>query len=148
MGQTPRTGAISEFREEDGNSSRFEHSDGENSMYNYGTDDDECKNNSYYRKKDEHRIENKNVNENPLGINSSVAFGSNDWDDFEQEAGTVDLASFMLDASVMRQRGQVGSDLQENANGLDLFPIGFSSSTEPQLVEKVKDIPVATYPEE
>ncbi|OMO67614.1 Ribosomal protein S15 [Corchorus olitorius] len=137
-----------EFREEDGNSSRFEHSDGENSMYNYGTDDDECKNNSYYRKKDEHRIENKNVNENPLGINSSVAFGSNDWDDFEQEAGTVDLASFMLDASVMRQRGQVGSELQENVNGLDLFPIGFSSSAEPQLVEKVKDIPVATYQEE
>ncbi|XWS50944.1 hypothetical protein CRYUN_Cryun12cG0134500 [Craigia yunnanensis] len=131
--------------EEDGNSLRYEHSEGDDSMYNYGTDDDECRSHSYYRKKDKTENENKNVNENPLGINSSVAFGANDWDDFEQEAGTGDLASFMLDASVAREKVHGKDELQENVNTFGVFPIGFSSSGEPELVEEVKEIPVASY---
>ncbi|XP_022726370.1 uncharacterized protein LOC111282515 isoform X2 [Durio zibethinus] len=135
-----------QLREEDGNSSRYEHSEGEDSMYNYGTDDDECKNNSYYRKK--YKNENENVCENPLVINSSVAFGANDWDDFEQEAGMADLASFMLlDASVAKERVQVRDESQEHINTFGVFPIGFSSSGEPELVEEAKDIPMASYQE-
>ncbi|KAK6249515.1 hypothetical protein SCA6_003520 [Theobroma cacao] len=139
---------VSELREEDGNSSRYEHSEGEDSMYNYGMDDDECRNNSYYRKKDNDEYDTKNVNENPLGINSSVAFGSNDWDDFEQEAGTTDLASFMLDATAAREKVQGGNELQKNVNSFGEFPIGLLSSVESELVEEVKDIPVASFQEQ
>ncbi|XP_022736439.1 uncharacterized protein LOC111289560 isoform X2 [Durio zibethinus] len=133
-----------ELREEDGNSSRYEHSEGEDSMYNHGTDDDEFRNNYYYyyRKKDTNENESKNVNENPLGINSSVTFGANDWDDFELEAGSDDLTSFVLDASITREKLQGRDELQENVG---VFPIYFSSSGESKLVEEVKDIPVVSY---
>ncbi|KAK8599661.1 hypothetical protein V6N13_077573 [Hibiscus sabdariffa] len=128
-----------DLREEDGNSSRYEHSEGADSSYNYGTDDDECMNNSYYRKKED---ENKNVNENPLGIDSSVAFGASDWDDFEKEVGMGDLASFMLDAPIARKQVQGRDELQEIFDTSVVFPTGFSSSGEPKFVE-VKDISVA-----
>ncbi|XVF54094.1 hypothetical protein PTKIN_Ptkin05aG0153300 [Pterospermum kingtungense] len=126
---------------EDGCSLRSEHSEGEDSMYNYGTDDNDDEfrtKNSYYRNK--YEIENKNVNENPLGINSSVAFGSNDWDDFELEAGTGNLDW---------EKVQGRDELQENVNKFGLFPIGFSSSGEAELVEEeVKDIPLASCEEQ
>ncbi|XVE54972.1 hypothetical protein DITRI_Ditri03aG0124100 [Diplodiscus trichospermus] len=134
--------------EEDGNSLRYEHSEGEDSMYNYGSDDDGCRSNTYYRKMDRTENESKTVNENPLVINSSVAFGANDWDDFEQEAGAVDLASFMLDASAAREKVQGRDELQENVNTFGIAPIGFSSSGKMELVEEVKDIPVASYEEQ
>ncbi|KAH1075532.1 hypothetical protein J1N35_027860 [Gossypium stocksii] len=129
-----------DLREEDGNSSRYEHSEGEDSMSNYATNEDEFSNNPYYRKKEDD--ENKNVIENPLGINSSVAFGANDWDDFEQEADMGDLAAFMLDASVARKSFQGSDELQEKFNTFGAMPIGFPSSGESEFVE-VKDIPVA-----
>ncbi|MBA0564267.1 hypothetical protein Golob_009220, partial [Gossypium lobatum] len=129
-----------DLREEDGNSSRYEHSEGEDSMSNYGTNEDEFSNNPYYRKKEDD--ENKNMIENPLGINSSVAFGANDWDDFEQEAGMGDLAAFMLDASVARKSFQGSDKLQEEFNTFGAMAIGFPSSGESEFLE-VKDIPVA-----
>ncbi|MBA0593800.1 uncharacterized protein LOC105765731 [Gossypium raimondii] len=129
-----------DLREEDGNSSRYEHSEGEDSMSNYGTNEDEFSNNPYYRKKEDD--ENKNMIENPLGINSSVAFGANDWDDFEQEAGMGDLAAFMLDASVARKSFQGSDELQEEFNTFGAMAIGFPSSGESEFLE-VKDIPVA-----
>ncbi|KAB2054878.1 hypothetical protein ES319_A12G284700v1 [Gossypium barbadense] len=129
-----------DLKEEDGNSSRYEHSEGEDSMSNYGTNEDEFSNNPYYRKKEDD--ENKNMIENPLGINSSVAFGANDWDDFELEAGMGDLAAFMLDASVAGKSFQGSDELQEKFNTFGAMPIGFPSSGESEFVE-VKDIPVA-----
>ncbi|MBA0862853.1 hypothetical protein Goshw_013688 [Gossypium schwendimanii] len=129
-----------DLREEDGNSSRYEHSEGEDSMSNYGTNEDEFSNNPYYRKKEDD--ENKNMIENPLGINSSVAFGANDWDDFEQEAGMGDLAAFMLDASVARKSFQGSDELQEEFNTFGAMAIGFPSSGKSEFLE-VKDIPVA-----
>ncbi|KAG8476146.1 hypothetical protein CXB51_033125 [Gossypium anomalum] len=129
-----------DLKEEDGNSSRYEHSEGEDSMSNYGTNEDEFSNNPYYRKKEDD--ENTNMIENPLGINSSVAFGANDWDDFEQEAGMGDLAAFMLDASVARKSFQGSDELQEKFNTFGAMPIGFPSSGKSEFVE-VKDIPVA-----
>ncbi|TYG43196.1 hypothetical protein ES288_D12G318200v1 [Gossypium darwinii] len=129
-----------DLREEDGNSSRYEHSEGEDSMSNYGTNEDEFSNNPYYRKKEDD--DNKNMIENPLGINSSVAFGANDWDDFELEAGMGDLAAFMLDASVARKSFQGSDELQEEFNTFGAMAIGFPSSGESEFLE-VKDIPVA-----
>ncbi|GMJ06695.1 SORTING NEXIN 5 [Hibiscus trionum] len=128
-----------DLREGDGNSSRYEHSEGADSTYNYGTDDDECRNCSYYMKKED---ENKNVKDNPLGINSSVAFGASDWDDFEHEVGMSDLTSFTLDASIARKQVQGRDELQEIFYTSGVFPTGFLSSGEPEFVE-AKDISVA-----
>lgn len=128
------------LEDEDDNSSRCEHSEGEDSMYNYGTDDDRRRN-SYFPRKGE------NVNENPLLMNSSVAFGSNDWDDFELEVGTSGVVSQPLEMPPSTSGKLVleSEELQENVNGLAVFPIGFPTSGEPELLEEVKDIPVATY---
>ncbi|KAK4264349.1 hypothetical protein QN277_025543 [Acacia crassicarpa] len=68
-------------REQDRNSSNCEHSEGEDSIYNYGGDDDNkneyCPSRSIY-----HHQESKVQDENPLLMDSSVAFGSRDLDDF------------------------------------------------------------------
>lgn len=72
--------------EEDGTSLRYEHSEDEDSMYNYGSDE-EHRGKLYYPRNVGRVQEAKGENENPLFINSHVAFGSNDWDDFEQEVG-------------------------------------------------------------
>lgn len=83
--------------EEDGDSSRYEHSEGEDSMYNYGSDG-ECRDQFHVQRDVSYGREKRAENENPLLINSSVAFGSDDWDDFEQETeGSAMLASLTLD---------------------------------------------------
>ena len=83
--------------EEDGDSSRYEHSEGEDSMYNYGSDG-ECRDQFHVQRDVSYGREKRAENENPLLINSSVAFGSDDWDDFEQETeGSGMLASLTLD---------------------------------------------------
>ncbi|KAL4360363.1 hypothetical protein HN51_020755 [Arachis hypogaea] len=70
-------------RVEEGGLSDFEHSEGEDSMYNYGSDSsDGNRNESFVAKSVQYREELEARNENPLLINSSVAFGSNDLDDF------------------------------------------------------------------
>lgn len=138
------SGLDTELREEDGNSSRHEHSEGEDSMYNYGTDD-ECRDNSYHLRKGE--VVNSTMHENPLLINSSVAFGSKDWDDFEQEMGTSDLVSLALEMPTASGNVKDADDMQGTVNSLALFPIGFPTSRESQFVEEVKDIPVASYQE-
>ncbi|XP_021650647.2 uncharacterized protein LOC110642801 isoform X2 [Hevea brasiliensis] len=81
--------------EEDEISSRYEHSE-DDSMYGCGSDDENRKN--LYTQSSIQYSKNENVeNENPLLINSSVAFGSEDWDDFEQETGGGNLTSLTLD---------------------------------------------------
>ncbi|XP_050223940.1 uncharacterized protein LOC126673736 isoform X2 [Mercurialis annua] len=87
-------------REDDEMSSRYDNDDDEeedDSMY--GCDSDDGTRNSL----DAHRtliygLEEKvrAVNENPLLVNSSVAFGLDDWDDFEQETVGGTLASLTL----------------------------------------------------
>ncbi|KAF7838317.1 Pleckstrin likey domain-containing family M member 3 [Senna tora] len=79
--------------EEDGNSSFCEDSEGEDSMHNYGSDDDKKKDFCLSRSIHHHQ-ESKVQHENPLLINSSVAFGSDDLDDFlleNEENGQVSL---------------------------------------------------------
>ncbi|XP_008791191.2 uncharacterized protein LOC103708169 [Phoenix dactylifera] len=87
-------------------SSICEHSGGEDSMLDSGTDDEgsgrillHAKHSSYHAK------ETKDNNENPLVMNSSVAFGSDDWDEFMQETGDDGLTSlsFCGDQPTWRQ---------------------------------------------
>ncbi|CAN1179686.1 Pleckstrin homology domain-containing family M member 3 [Linum perenne] len=83
--------------EEDGLSCTNGHSeDDDDSMYGCGSDDENRKN-LYIQGKIQY---SKNVtieNNNPLRINSSVAFGSDDFDDFEQETIGGNLTSLTLD---------------------------------------------------
>ncbi|XP_042041786.1 uncharacterized protein LOC121787191 [Salvia splendens] len=67
-------------------SSRCEHSEGEDSMFGCGSDD-EGRIGVYYEKNTPFRDEKSGMKENHLIMNSSVAFGSNDWDDFVHESG-------------------------------------------------------------
>lgn len=64
-------------------SSRYEHSEGEDSMFGCGTDD-EKQVDFYQRRNGQYLGEASDKNENSLGMNSSIAFGSDDWDDFMQ----------------------------------------------------------------
>ncbi|XP_057951496.1 uncharacterized protein LOC131146147 isoform X2 [Malania oleifera] len=69
---------------EDETSARCEHSEDEDSMYNYGADDgykfDSCSGENKHCHQDV-----KTENRNPLVMNSSIAYGSEDWEDFMQE---------------------------------------------------------------
>ncbi|KAF5200054.1 Differentially expressed in fdcp 8-like protein [Thalictrum thalictroides] len=84
--------------EEEGTSSTYEHSDDDGSMFNYGSDG-ECRMDSYDMTNLHYLQESqtKNINENPLLIGSSVAFGANDWDDFMQESEENNLDTMLLD---------------------------------------------------
>ncbi|XP_015579695.1 uncharacterized protein LOC8288989 [Ricinus communis] len=78
--------------EEDGSSSRHEHFEDvdDDSMYGCGSDDENRKNIYTHRNIGYNKEEAfENEAQNPLLINSSVAFGSDDWDDFEQEQETM-----------------------------------------------------------
>ncbi|PIA61866.1 hypothetical protein AQUCO_00200099v1 [Aquilegia coerulea] len=83
--------------EEEGTSSRYEHSDDDGSMFNYGSDG-ECRMDSYAMTNLHYLQESKSKNENPLLIGSSVAFGANDWDDFMQENEENNLVTMSLDS--------------------------------------------------
>lgn len=77
-------------------SSRYEHSEGEDSMFDYGTEN-EHNIDLQIRPKIQNHQKEKTVNGNLLLMNSSIAFGSEDWDDFMQETGETTLASSMFD---------------------------------------------------
>ncbi|KAK9278923.1 hypothetical protein L1049_028504 [Liquidambar formosana] len=95
--------------EEEGTSSRYEHSEDEDSMFDYGTDnehkiDPHSKRNMQYHRKE------KTVCGNPLLMNSDVAFGSEDWNDFEQETGESTLASVMFNKFEEQQQMDLESE--------------------------------------
>ncbi|GAB4845710.1 hypothetical protein Ancab_039113 [Ancistrocladus abbreviatus] len=81
--------------EEDKASSRYEHSEGEDSMFNYGSDD-EHRPGAYYTRNlyDQHAVKAESGSF-PL-MNTSVALGSKDWLDFELEALENPLGSHTL----------------------------------------------------
>uniref|UniRef100_A0A2P2NYS1 PX domain-containing protein n=1 Tax=Rhizophora mucronata TaxID=61149 RepID=A0A2P2NYS1_RHIMU len=64
-------------------------------MYGCGSDDENRRNSCVQRTVDSSK-QAKVRDENPLLINSSVAFGSDDWNDFEKEAWGGDLGSNTL----------------------------------------------------
>lgn len=157
-------------RQEDETSSRDEHSEGEDSMYNDGTDDEGKQFNVNNYRNVHHSREEKTKNENPLLINSSVAFGLDDWDDFEQgsEGAGLASASFIMSDSVKREESNVEAEKgildstpvtsvgflvtsqNEEGKGLTDRPIASDQVSEdkldrPEEVEDVKDILVASY---
>ncbi|KAB1216623.1 Pleckstrin homology domain-containing family M member 3 [Morella rubra] len=113
-------------REEDGTSSRYEHSEGEDSMYYYGTGD-ESRDHFYVQRNVHYGQGAKGENENPLLINSSVAFGSQDWDDFEQEMEGGPLASLTLDA--FQDLEKQNPDTEENLKNSNFMTSILISST-------------------
>lgn len=137
------TGAVQEGEEE--TSLRYEHSDVEDSSLDYGTDDDnkDCaeRRNLQYLK------ETKPKNENVLLMNSVVAFGSDDWDDYMQEAEGNDMAPLLLEKPLKQQQehketekthlGILGSSLRSHVD--TLFPEDIEQD------EHVRDIPIASY---
>ncbi|XP_076903288.1 uncharacterized protein LOC143558320 isoform X1 [Bidens hawaiensis] len=64
-------------------SSQLEHSESEGSMYGYGTDDEIA--GLPFRGYTGYSQEKKKDNENPLLMTSTVAYGSDDWNDYMQE---------------------------------------------------------------
>ncbi|KAF8037029.1 hypothetical protein BT93_B0066 [Corymbia citriodora subsp. variegata] len=85
-------------REDQEGSSMCCRSEDEDSMYNGGSDDEHGKDLSYLR--NARHIQNQETKDgdvNPLVMNSSVAFGSDDWDDFVEEAGEASVGSLMFD---------------------------------------------------
>lgn len=88
-----------EMDREEGASSRNEYSEDEGSMYNYGTDDEPKSDFNHQRSVHYYQQSKpKNENENPFLMNSSVAFGSDDWDDFVQESEGSNIASLTRSA--------------------------------------------------
>ncbi|XP_022845083.1 uncharacterized protein LOC111368107 isoform X2 [Olea europaea var. sylvestris] len=79
--------------DEDEALSRYEHSEGEDSMFGYS--DDERKLDKYSRKNVQFRDEGPPKNEYQFVMNSAVAFGSDDWDDFVQESVDHNHASMV-----------------------------------------------------
>lgn len=79
-------------------SSRLEHSESDGSMYGYGTDNEEM-GRLPPRGYTDYSQDEKNINEKTLFMASSVAYGSEDWDDFMQ--GTKENAQdlFVIDES-------------------------------------------------
>ncbi|CAK8566762.1 unnamed protein product [Lathyrus sativus] len=101
-----------------------EFSDGEDSMFNYGSGcegDNENEKNEFYSSRRVRFYEETEVrNENPLFMNSSVAFGSHDLDDFLIENGSVSVESDLFhnprENNNRVQENEVSSSHKEEKN--------------------------------
>lgn len=90
-------------------SSRYEYSEGEDSSFGYGTGDE--KQIDLYDGRNEGYPQDKmRRNENALRMNSSVAFGSDDWDDYMQETCANPLTSMAPDDLWVQEQITAGSD--------------------------------------
>ncbi|GMH23408.1 hypothetical protein Nepgr_025251 [Nepenthes gracilis] len=84
--------------EQDEASSKDEHSEGEDSMFNYGSDEENSPT-VYYARNLHGCHEVYEESGNLVLMNTSSAFGSNDWEDFELERVGTDSAPPMLGES-------------------------------------------------
>ncbi|XP_042039286.1 uncharacterized protein LOC121785025 [Salvia splendens] len=94
-------------------SSRCEHSEGEDSMFGCGSDD-ERRIGMYYEKNARFRDEESGIKENRLVMNSAVAFGSDDWDDFfhernENTNGSMVWGEFQAESKTVAPSGNGSS---------------------------------------
>ncbi|GFP92371.1 pleckstrin homology domain-containing family m member 3 [Phtheirospermum japonicum] len=96
FGEIAKDGKDRDLSDEVESSSRSEHSEGEDSMFGCNSDD-EKKIDSYYEKNMHFRGGESERKENQLVMNSAVAFGSDDWDDFVQESGGNAIGSMGWD---------------------------------------------------
>ncbi|OVA20745.1 Phox homologous domain [Macleaya cordata] len=121
---------------EEGTSSKYEHSDDEGSMFGYGTDDEQ-RVDLYERRNLQFRQVAKKETGNPLLINSAVAFGSDDWNDFEQETEEDGLASALWIKPQEQRQRHLGTE-RKLLNPGDPFFVGS------ELKENLRDIPAAS----
>lgn len=99
--------------------SQNEYSESEDSIYNYLSDGNH-KDETFQHNNARSLPEPNTANENPLLINSSVAFGSDDWNDFECETQGFTLNSLNEDTLKERKQHNLNSS-SLNVNG---DPIG------------------------
>ncbi|CAA0826707.1 Phox (PX) domain-containing protein [Striga hermonthica] len=92
VGDVNNSEAIKNSSDESEISSRYEHLEGEDSMFGCGSDG-ENKIGSYYNKKAPLFGGENERRENRLVMNSAVAFGSDDWDDFVNESRESTIGS-------------------------------------------------------
>ncbi|KAJ6339778.1 hypothetical protein OIU77_007675 [Salix suchowensis] len=141
-------------RGDDGGSSRYGYSEDDGSMYGCGSDDENRKN-LYFRKNVLPGEEGKVGDANPLIMSSSVAFGSEDWDDFELETrgsstsvaltvapvGETEIGKGLIEEHAgIRDSAAGGSG--ESLNSGTVVPFGAQNSVVDQ-IEDVRDILVA-----
>ncbi|RDX71425.1 Differentially expressed in FDCP 8-like B, partial [Mucuna pruriens] len=119
-------------------------SEGEDSMYNYGSDGDGG--NKTYLSNTIHYHEEPEVrNENSLFMNSSVAFGSRDLDDFLLQNGTVSVISDLFrhpgkkndgvnSGSGQKEEGKAEEDMVRGNEVEETKDIGYSDA-----IEEVRD---------
>ncbi|CAK9138602.1 unnamed protein product [Ilex paraguariensis] len=120
-------------------SSRYEHSDDEDSMF--GTDD-EKKIDLYYGKNITRHQESNRKNENLLLMTSSIAFGSDDWDDFMQETEENAMASMVPEGHKGQKPHSAAIEL-DNMNPTTTDTVEFSSIALPEQQAGMREISVA-----
>lgn len=106
-----------ECSNEERDSSRYDHSEGEDSMFGYGTDDDQ-KLEFFNQKNIQLYQEAKGGKGNDLLMSSSVAFGSDDWDDFDHDTRQLDINSILWEKrqpSVENEKEVLGSPSHTSA---------------------------------
>ncbi|KAL6011487.1 hypothetical protein ACLOJK_001935 [Asimina triloba] len=141
--QVPELDEVPELAEE--NSSRHENSDGDDSMFDYGTDGED-RTHLFERRNLQYLKGMTSNNENPLLINSSVAFGVDDWNEFLQQSEENDLTHEFLDKSFEQQQVHLESE-HTCARTPDLAPLVHSKPTILKGTEQeddVRDIPIAS----
>ncbi|KAK9080507.1 hypothetical protein SSX86_000265 [Deinandra increscens subsp. villosa] len=90
-------------------SSQLEHSESEGSMFGYGTDDDEMTG-LPFRGYTDYSQEKKKNNENALLMTSTVAYGSDDWNDYMQETMENPQDLFFKDENPKHNQSEIGSE--------------------------------------
>lgn len=110
---------LDEHSEEE-TSSHLEHSESEGSMYGYGTDNEEqsgLPNKSYVH----YSQEKKSNSDNTLFMTSSVAYGSDDLDDFLQETMETPQDLFVIDEIQGHSQNEIASEgLTSKSTFIDL----------------------------
>lgn len=125
-----------EIDREEGTSSRNEYSEDEGSMY--GSDDEKS---GFSQQRNVHYHQQaKPENENPFLINSSVAFGSDDWDDFVQESDRSNIASLARNV-FRRQIEQKVETERKVSNSTSLASVERQSTSQTEQGKYVTSMP-------
>ncbi|XP_047942236.1 uncharacterized protein LOC125189086 [Salvia hispanica] len=112
-------------------SSRCEHSEGEDSMFGCGSDD-ERRIGVYYEKNARFRDEESGIKENRLVMNSAVAFGSDDWDDFFHERSENTNGSMIW--------GEFSKTVAPSGNGSSSFSAGNSACNQVESGDRSSEV--------
>lgn len=118
-------------------SSRLEHSESEGSMFGYGTDNEE-RNGLPLRGCTDYLNDKKNDSENTLFMTSSVAYGSDDLNDFMQESMGNPRDLFVIDDIQKHDQNEIGSEGVGHTSKSNFVSESIDVS---QKQEIVKDVP-------